>query len=89
VDERVQVRTFHSWCSDVVNSYQLSVPQAADTAERYQVLVQTVERALETGLVLSGQYTALLVDEAHDLQDAWLRMAGHLVNPGTNSLLEC
>ena len=87
VDERVQVRTFHSWCSDVVNSYQLSVPLVADSAERYQVLVQTVERALETGLVPGGQYTALLVDEAHDFEDAWLRMAGRLVNPATNSLL--
>jgi len=89
VDERVQVRTFHSWCSDIVNSYQLKVPQVADSAERYQVLVQTVERALETGLVPGGQYTALLVDEAHDFEDAWLRMAGRLVNPTTNSLLDC
>jgi len=87
VDERVQVRTFHSWCSDVVNSYQLSVPQAADTREYYRVLVQTVERALETRLVPDGQYTALLVDEAHDFEDAWLRMAGRLVNLATNSLL--
>ncbi len=87
VDERVQVRTFHSWCSDVVNSYQLSVPHVADTREYYRVLVQTVERALETRLVPDGQYTALLVDEAHDFEDAWLRMAGRLVNPATNSLL--
>jgi hypothetical protein len=28
VDERVQVRTFHSWCQDLVNSYQLYVPDA-------------------------------------------------------------
>ena len=28
-DERVQVRTFHSWCSDMVNSYQLQVPRCA------------------------------------------------------------
>jgi len=87
VDERVQVRNFHRWCSDVVNSYQLNVPQITEPAERYQVLVQTVERALETGLVPGGQYTALLVDEAHDFEDAWLRMAGRLVNPATNSLL--
>ena len=71
----------------MVNSYQLSVPQASDPAEHSQVLVQTVERALDTGLMPGGQYTALLVDEAHDFEDAWLRMAGPLVNPATNSLL--
>jgi len=50
-------------------------------------MVRVVERALETGFVPGGQYTALLVDEAHDFDDAWLRMAVRLVNPVTNSLL--
>jgi DNA helicase IV len=27
VDERVQVRTFHGWCQDLVRSYQLDVPR--------------------------------------------------------------
>ncbi len=87
VDERVQVRTFHSWCIDVVDSYQLHVPPVADAGARYRAIVKAVERALETGFVPGGQYTALLVDEAHDFEDAWLRMAVRLVNPVTNSLL--
>ena len=87
VDERVQVRNFHRWCNDVVNSYQLQVPKVADERAHYKVTVEAVERALETGLVPGGQYTALLVDEAHDFEDAWLRMAVRLVNPATNSLL--
>jgi superfamily I DNA/RNA helicase len=87
VDERVQVRTFHSWCHDVVSSYQLHVPPTSNQDERMQALVQGVERALETGFVPAGQYTALLVDEAHDFDDAWLRMAVRLVNPASNSLL--
>lgn len=87
VDERVQVRNFHRWCNDVVNSYQLQVPKVSDERAHYKVTVETVERALETGLVPGGQYTALLVDEAHDFEDAWLRMAVRLVNPASNSLL--
>ena len=87
VDERVQVRTFHAWCKDVVDSYQLRVPAAADRDAHYRVLVETVERSLQTGFVPGGQYTALLVDEAHDFEDAWLRMAVRLVRPDTNSLL--
>jgi superfamily I DNA/RNA helicase len=54
---------------------------------RYRVLVETVERSLQTGFVPGGQYTALLVDEAHDFEDAWLRMAVRLVRPDSNSLL--
>jgi len=87
VDERVQVRTFHSWCADVVNSYQLQVPPGGDQDERFRRLVAVVERALETGFVPSGQYTALLVDEAHDFEEGWLRMATRLVDPATRSLL--
>jgi superfamily I DNA and RNA helicase len=87
VDERVQVHTFHSWCADVVRSYQLQVPACADRNAYYVRQVQVVERALETGFVPGGQYCALLVDEAHDFQDTWLRMATRLVNPATNSLL--
>ncbi|MBL8289259.1 MAG: NERD domain-containing protein [Rubrivivax sp.] len=93
VDERVQVRTFHAWCADMVASYHLQVPPLPPGAppagrdERYARLVRTVERALETGFVPAGQYTALLVDEAHDFEEAWLRMAVRLVDPASNSLL--
>jgi hypothetical protein len=87
VDERVQVRTFHSWCKDVVDSYQLSVPQTESQQAWYEALARTVERALERGFVPGGQYTALLIDEAHDFEDAWLRMATRLVDPNTRSLL--
>lgn len=88
VDERVQVRTFHGWCKDVVDSYQLAVPRdGAGSADWFVALVQTVERALETGFVPGGQYSALLIDEAHDFDDAWLRLATRLVDPDTRSLL--
>jgi hypothetical protein len=86
----VLVRTFHAWCHDVVRSYQLAVPAGPGNQrdQRYfEHLAYTVERALETGFVPSGQYTALLVDEAHDFEEAWLRMAVQLVNSQTKSVL--
>ncbi len=86
-DDRVQVRTFHSWCQDLVNTYQLHIPPTEDQEERYRMLVDTVERSIETGMVPGGQYTALLIDEAHDFEDGWLRLATRMVNPSTNSLL--
>lgn len=87
LDERVQVRTFHSWCNDVVNSYQLQVPRTATPKAHYAALADTVGRAIEAKRVPAGQYTALLIDEAHDFEDAWLRMASQMVSPDTNSLL--
>lgn len=87
VDERVQVRTFHAWCQDMVRSYQLAVPHELKGDAWFEALARAVERAIEQGRVPGGQYAALLVDEAHDFEDAWLRMAARMVSPATNSLL--
>jgi superfamily I DNA/RNA helicase len=87
VDERVVVRTFHSWCQELVKAYQLDVPQGLTGTTYFEALARTVCRSLETGLVPAGQYTALLIDEAHDFEDAWLQMAARMVTPATQSLL--
>lgn len=85
-DERLQVRTFHSWCQDMVRSYQLTV-SAARKEDYYPAMALAVQRAVETKLIPTGQYTALLIDEAHDFEDDWLRMAVQMVSPATQSLL--
>lgn len=87
VDERVQVRTFHAWCQDMVRSYQLTVPPALRGDAYFEALANVVERGVATGLVPAGQYTALMIDEAHDFKDAWLRIATRMVAPGSDSLL--
>lgn len=87
VDERVQVRTFHGWCQDMVRTYQLDVPQQLSGEAYFAALAETVERAVVRGLVPGGQYLALLIDEAHDFEDAWLRVAARMVDPATNALL--
>lgn len=87
VDERVVVRTFHAWCEDLVRAYALEVPRGPDADARFEALAASVERAVATGRVPGGQYTALLIDEAHDFEDAWLRIAVRMVDPASNSLL--
>jgi Nuclease-related domain/UvrD-like helicase C-terminal domain/AAA domain len=87
IDERVVVRTFHSWCQDMVRSYQLDVPASLRGDAYFRALTDTVSRSVDTGLVPAGQYMALLVDEAHDFEEAWLRMAARMVDPATRSLL--
>jgi Nuclease-related domain/UvrD-like helicase C-terminal domain/AAA domain len=87
VGDRVQVRTFHSWCQDMVRTYQLAVPRELKGDAYFAALANVVERSVQTGLVPGGQYTALMIDEAHDFEDAWLRMASRMVSPSTNSML--
>ncbi len=87
VDERVQVRTFHNWCLDMVRSYQLAVPAGLQGDAYFEALAQVLQRAVDNGRVPGGQYSALLIDEAHDFEDAWLAMAARMVSPATNSLL--
>jgi hypothetical protein len=87
VDEHVLVRTFHSWCQDMVRSCRLDVPVHASGDAFFEALAHTVERAVEQGRVPGGQYSAVLIDEAHDFKDAWLRMAARMVDPATSSLL--
>lgn len=86
-EQAVVVRTFHAWCHDMVRSYQLDVGADLRGEAYFEALAATVSRSVETGLVPGGQYSALLIDEAHDFEDAWLRMATRLVSPATQSLL--
>ena len=85
VDDRVQVKTFHAWCDDMVSRYRLSKPVGED--DYFDRLVEVVERAVKEGAVPLGQYAAVLVDEAHDFQESWLAMLPKLVDPTSNSLL--
>jgi hypothetical protein len=87
VDERVVVRTFHGWCEEIVRTYQLNVPVDRRADNYWEQLAHTLTRAVETGFVPGGQYMALLVDEAHDFEDAWLQAAARMVSPVTKSLL--
>jgi rhodanese-related sulfurtransferase len=88
VSALVVVRTFHAWCEEMVCTYKLTPPQApAHTSDYFQQLAGTTHAALRIGLIPGGQYSALLIDEAHDFQDSWLEMASKLVNPNSNSLL--
>ena len=87
VDERVQVRTFHAWCQDLVRTYQLSGLLGLKGDAYFNALAPLVERSVDNGRVPGGQYSALLIDEAHDFEDAWLRIASRMVSPTTQSLL--
>lgn len=82
---KVHARHFHKWCYDQLKyAGQALPPQGPKFAEE---LVDSVIRAVDRNQIPSGQYQAILIDEGHDFQPAWLRLVTQMVDPTTNSLL--
>jgi len=90
VEDRVQVCTFHSWCWRMAQTYGIPLPKESPSQtreDRYREIVRTIVGAVESGHIPSGQYDAVLVDEAHDFEEDWLRLAARMVNPDTRALM--
>jgi len=90
VEDRVQVRTFHSWCYQMLRTYGIPQPSEAeypDYNERLAACVRTVDAEVRLGHIPGGQYDAVLIDEAHDFEPEWLSLAVKMVNPNTKAFL--
>lgn len=89
IADRVIVRHFHGWCSDRLGQYR--IPQPSPNQFQGQAyadeMVQRVIRAVDAGIIPAGNYGAVLIDEGHDFQAAWLQLLVKMVDPETNSLL--
>jgi hypothetical protein len=82
---KVHVRNFHKWCRQQLVAFgQALPPQGPDMFDQ---MVAGVIRGLDRGQIPSGQYQAVLIDEGHDFEAAWLKLAADMVDPATNSLL--
>lgn len=85
IDQQVQVYHFHDWCGQQLRSYHMDlVPADAPVWER-QVL--SVIKGVDQGLIPRAQYGAVLIDEGHDFEAAWLKLVVQMIDPQTNSLL--
>jgi superfamily I DNA/RNA helicase len=87
VGQAVQVRTFHSWAMELVRTYQLGRVDGLRGDELFEAMARIACDGIASSRVPHGQYTALLIDEAHDLADDWIAAAVKMVDPATNSLL--
>ena len=83
--EQVQVRNFHQWCRQQLVAFGQPLP--AQGPGMFETMVDTVIRGVERQQIPSGQYRAVLIDEGHDFQPEWLKLATQMVDPLTNSLL--
>jgi len=82
---KVQVRNFHKWCRQLLVAFGQAVP--AQGPDMFDQMVTAVIRGVDKRQIPSGQYQAVLIDEGHDFESAWLKLAAQMVDPATNSLL--
>lgn len=88
LDEKVIVHTFHHWCRAQLLAYNVGLPEKTGNEDSFFAeMVDKLIRALDSGLVPTGQYDAVLIDEGHDFAPQWLKLVAQMVNPETNSLL--
>ena len=83
--DKVQVRNFHRWCRQQLVTYGQPLP--AEGPAFYEQMVAGVIRGVDRRQIPAGQYQAVLIDEGHDFEAAWLKLAVQMVDPATNSLL--
>lgn len=82
---KVHVRNFHKWCRQQLVAFGQALP--AQGPDMFDHMVTGVIRGVDRGQIPSGQYQAVLIDEGHDFEAAWLKLAAQMVDPATNSLL--
>ncbi len=88
IADKVKVENFHAWCHKQLTTYHIPLPaNCADSDAFCDELVDTVIRQVERGIIPSGQYDAVMIDEGHDFRPEWLKLVVQMVNPNSNSLL--
>ncbi|MDE0354585.1 MAG: NERD domain-containing protein [Deltaproteobacteria bacterium] len=85
IDDKVRVYHFHDWCGEQLKTHQVEVAEGDKPV--WELQVDSVIAGVEKGSVPREQYSALLIDEAHDFEEDWLRLVVQMVDRNTNSLL--
>lgn len=86
--ESVQVYSFHDWCGKQLDNSQVPRPKPTSDANAYNTaLVESCIAGVERGQIPRAQYGALMIDEGHDFDAAWMKLAVQMVDPATDSVL--
>lgn len=89
VSQPILVRHFHGWCKDLLQTYRVGLPDRRrySGSDYIEQLEHRVTDGIAQGQIPSGLYGAVMIDEGHDFEAAWLQIAAQMVSPETNSLL--
>ncbi len=85
LSDRIHVRNFHKWCRQQLVAYGQTLPR--EGPGMFDEMVDFVIRGVDRKQIPSGQYLAVMIDEGHDFEPAWLKLVTQMVDPTTNSLL--
>lgn len=85
ISDRVQVYHFHEWCKVQLATYH--VDTITSDAPIYERQVDSVIQGVEHGHIPRAQYGAVMIDEGHDFEPAWLRLVTQMTDPEQDSLL--
>jgi len=90
VDDRLQVLTFHAWCSRELRRAKIAMPPAPERGQAWHEYWERVPTLLlgayETGQARAGTYQAILVDEGQDFANDWYRVIMKALDHASNSL---
>lgn len=86
--EKVNVVNFHAWCVRQLDTYHAGKPEKNSNLDNFfEECVQRVIRSVDSNLIPSAQYDAVLIDEGHDFKPEWFKLIVQMINPDTKSLL--
>lgn len=86
--EKVHVYSFHDWCGTMLDAYQVAKPKHSGDSNAYNsTLVEACTHGVDLGRIPRAQYGAVMIDEGHDFEADWLRLAVQMVDPTSNSVL--
>lgn len=83
----VQIHTFDGWCFKMAKQHHIPLPpQTSGPAQNewFENLKIQVTQAIESGQIPAAQYSAVLLDEAHDFAPPWLAAAAKMPAPANN-----
>lgn len=86
--DKVVVRNFHAWCSDMLSAFNVDRPdQSLPVNAKMAQMVENTIAAVDRGQIPRAQYAAVLIDEGHDFQPEWFKLVVQMIDPERNSLL--
>ena len=88
--ERLQVMTFHAWCTRELRLAKIPMPPTPERGQAWHAYWEGVPSLLldgyTTGEATTGTYQAILIDEGQDFGKDWYRAILRALDPTTNSL---
>ncbi|MBF8780007.1 DEAD/DEAH box helicase [Pseudomonas fulva] len=88
LSDKVIVRNFHAWCSDMLRTFNVSGPaQYLPMDVKMKQMVDNTIDGVDRGFIPRAQYAAVLIDEGHDFQPEWFKLVVQMIDPQSNSLL--